>query len=579
MASKRVQIILAVCMALFMVLGLSQCQQITANDAQQDNQTSAQDIHSTSSLAGKFLSGKHALFIQDAPSASYYFEQALAHAPADKHLLHHSFITHYQNGNLDKAALIAGEMERVGIEFSPAYEPVITEAIRDRDWQALIALADKIDISEPNHILAAGLRAFSYVGLEEPETALGELDNLADYLQMRAIDMRALLSLQMGYLAEFRHQPEEAISHYRQIKQIDNPPPAIILMAASGLWRLGEIYESKTWLTQALPHTINSARLIARWEENNDLISVPPDLEQIIASFILEISGQSDSSFQADMLVPRAYLALSLSTHLETAHLALAKWFIQIENHNQALIHLNAIAPDSVYGLEMMVYKLRIVAKKNGIDAALAEINAYLEHPDLRHNPAALAFEQARLYRQAGDFLRRDQQFLAAIDFYQQALEAGGDDYRIYRNMGISFEQIKQDSQAEAAFFKALDVNYRDSITLNYLGYWWADQNRHLDEAIGYIQRAVELRPESGYYADSLGWAYFRLNAYDDAVIWLEHAIQITPTDPVISDHLGDVYWKLGRTFEARYKWQYAIDIGIDDELVDIIKKKIKNGL
>ena len=54
---------------------------------------------------------------------------------------------------------------------------------------------------------------------------------------------------------------------------------------------------------------------------------------------------------------------------------------------------------------------------------------------------------------------------------------------------------------------------------------------------------------------------------------------QLTPTDPLISDHLGDAYWKVGRLVEARYKWQQALDMGIENKYATIIMKKITDGL
>ena len=45
--------------------------------------------------------------------------------------------------------------------------------------------------------------------------------------------------------------------------------------------------------------------------------------------------------------------------------------------------------------------------------------------------------------------------------------------------------------------------------------------NRNLDEGLGLIRKAVDLRPSDGYIVDSLGWAYYRLGDYPQAVDWL----------------------------------------------------------
>ena len=41
-----------------------------------------------------------------------------------------------------------------------------------------------------------------------------------------------------------------------------------------------------------------------------------------------------------------------------------------------------------------------------------------------------------------------------------------------------------------------------------------ADRGVRLDEAVGYIKKAVQMEPQNGAYLDSLGWAYYKLGNY-----------------------------------------------------------------
>ena len=124
-----------------------------------------------------------------------------------------------------------------------------------------------------------------------------------------------------------------------------------------------------------------------------------------------------------------------------------------------------------------------------------------------------------------------------------------------------------------------MSLNPNDAVALNYLGYWWADEGRRLDEAIELIKKAVSLYPRSGAYADSLGWVYYKQEEYDEAVGWLETAIQLDPTDGIIADHLGDAYWQTGRTDEAYFKWQLALELGLEAEAEAVTRHKLQNGL
>ena len=126
---------------------------------------------------------------------------------------------------------------------------------------------------------------------------------------------------------------------------------------------------------------------------------------------------------------------------------------------------------------------------------------------------------------------------------------------------------------------RAIEIDPSDSFALNYLGYWWADEGRNLDQAINMIERAVGYRPESGFFVDSLGWVHFKLGRPERAVAYLERATMLEPADPEITGHLGDVYWVLGRYDEARFKWRLALSLSKDDEEQAMLRERLKSGL
>ena len=177
------------------------------------------------------------------------------------------------------------------------------------------------------------------------------------------------------------------------------------------------------------------------------------------------------------------------------------------------------------------------------------------------------------------DFFRINEQCDKAIKKYENVSKLKSNSGDIFRKLGICYEQTDQTQKAETAFGRALELNPNDLGALNYLGYWWADEGRNLKEAMELITKAVKLYPENGYYADSLGWVYFKIGNTKKAVTWLERAVQLAPDDAVIHDHLGDVYWHLGRLLEARYKWQFAYQMYTDKMKRREVSEKIKFGL
>jgi len=97
-------------------------------------------------------------------------------------------------------------------------------------------------------------------------------------------------------------------------------------------------------------------------------------------------------------------------------------------------------------------------------------------------------------------------------------------------------------------------------MALNYLGYMLADRGTRLDEALGYIRRAVAIDPQNGAYLDSLGWAYYKMGNYELAEENLRRAVDRMGDDPTINEHLGELYLKTGRLKLAANHWERSLE-------------------
>jgi tetratricopeptide (TPR) repeat protein len=112
-----------------------------------------------------------------------------------------------------------------------------------------------------------------------------------------------------------------------------------------------------------------------------------------------------------------------------------------------------------------------------------------------------------------------------------------------------------------------------------------ADHNTHLEEALSYIKRAVQLDPANGAYLDSLGWAYFKLGNYDMAEEQLHKASNRMASDPTVQEHLGDLYQKTGRLKLAAAHWERALQewaktvpAEVDQDSVAKTQKKLESA-
>jgi tetratricopeptide (TPR) repeat protein len=178
---------------------------------------------------------------------------------------------------------------------------------------------------------------------------------------------------------------------------------------------------------------------------------------------------------------------------------------------------------------------------------------------------------------------RGNEEFAAAAETYSKALALvpvpTKDQWRAFYYRGIAFEQQKIWDKSEADFRKALSLSPEEPTVLNYLGYAMIERKVNLNEALGMVKKAVELKPNDGYIVDSLGWAYFQLGDYEEAAVQIERAVDLNPADPIIGEHLGDAYWRVGRKLEAKFQWQHAKDNGPQPEDLKRIEGKLLNGL
>jgi len=125
---------------------------------------------------------------------------------------------------------------------------------------------------------------------------------------------------------------------------------------------------------------------------------------------------------------------------------------------------------------------------------------------------------------------------------------------------------------------KVIEINPKHADALNYLGYSYAEKGINLEDAHSLINRALDLKPDSGYIIDSLGWVFYKLGKYDEALKNLLRASEIVKDDPVILEHVGDVYNSVGQKENAKKYWEKAIELNEKEEgLKERVEKKIQN--
>lgn len=121
----------------------------------------------------------------------------------------------------------------------------------------------------------------------------------------------------------------------------------------------------------------------------------------------------------------------------------------------------------------------------------------------------------------------------------------------------------------------------------NDLGYAWADEGVHLDEAEQYIRIAIKAEPDNYAFLDSLAWVLYKREKFDEARQYLELALsQALRFDPVVLDHYGDVLYRLNEPDQARQQWEKALGLlaqqgrdGDDDEQAKNLRAAVEQKL
>ena len=156
----------------------------------------------------------------------------------------------------------------------------------------------------------------------------------------------------------------------------------------------------------------------------------------------------------------------------------------------------------------------------------------------------------------------------------REGVEKYPDSEEIAFQRAALLERVGRLRESEAAFRALIERHPGNAEALNYLGYMLADRGSKVEEALGFIQRAVALQPENAAFLDSLGWAYFRLGRTEEAERTLARAVQGSRDDPTILEHLGDAKTKLGKPAEALEVYRRALDR--EPEKPETLRKKIR---
>ena len=544
-------------LVMFLMPSACQTQQVTSDHVIASNIAAPVNLR-----AGHFLAARQAAYFNDVTGSADFYLATLQPDELNPELLQQGFVTQYRDGNIDMAAALARQLESINIKVPFTVEPAISQAITAADWDAVIVLSDQLAEDITATPLAGVIKSWALVASGQGDAGLAHLAESGKILAQDQNGLPIFIQVQLALMAEYLGYQDEAGDIAARLARSPTLPAKAALQTAGILGRAKQSQTASALLNK-LPYSFDHNQI------GPDQLAPPDGVAEFIANAIIDAAlAYRDPQF-INMVPARLQLALYLDPTHDAARFFLAQSWFELGQFDRARSTLAKINDPSIWALPRLLLLNDIDIRAGNLDIAIERFDAYvIGRPD-----------NGYLLKELGDLYRRDEQYAKARDSYLRAIATGFDSANLYRNLAISHERLDEDEQAEIYFKGALARDPDDPFTLNYLGYWWAESGRHLTQAIELIEQAVRLRPDSGFFVDSLGWVHYQLGNYQLAVEFLEKATMLEPEDAVIIAHLGDAYWQTNRHNEAQYKWRYAAQITKDSALQADLEKKLASGL
>lgn len=256
---------------------------------------------------------------------------------------------------------------------------------------------------------------------------------------------------------------------------------------------------------------------------------------------------------------------LGLGMRQAESHFYLAQIAESQGNRADAIGHYEQIV-DSQRGFEARTRIAYLKSVDGDVDGALFELD--------RVSPIGPE-QQDFLVQIRGEILTVHGRYEEAFQLYNEALADSDDTDLLYARAMVA-ERLGRMDILEQDLKSVIEREPDNAQALNALGYTLADRTDRLQEARGYIERALEISPADFYILDSMGWVLYRMGEFEQAVAFLEQARDLR-NDPEVAAHLGEVLWVLGDVDAARDVLESALrDTPDDERLLDLRQRLVE---
>ena len=471
------------------------------------------------------------------------------------------------SGDLEKAEQTLEQL----LDADPGSEDGMSELayiyLTRGDNQQAIDLLQGTAVNSSSTELLARL-AFAYQQREDLDSAI------QIYRQaLRSDENNIRLRGSLADLLSRSGKLEDALGEYHAIEAIDEGNLVVLLRLTQTYRELGRLSEAEDVLARARKYhpgnvdvTLNQALLK---EAQGDFEAAAELLRETLVQFERPDGKYSDEEAarrgalleQLGVLERRDRKFDEALTTFEAMRemgrqYQYRSWVQVIETHRQARA-LDAAIDAARSALKDFDNDTNLTLQLAGVLGEAGDVDEALDLVDSQEGGGSDPFQlQITLY-QIYERNRMFDEALEAVDGIESIGREGLDSFSHYLRGSIYFRMEDLD-RAEASYRRALEIDPDDAGTLNDFGYMLADNNRKLDEALRFLERAVEQEPNNSAYLDSLAWAHFRLHNMEEAERFMLRAIERNSSSPTQYFHLGEIYFATKRLLLAQRAWERA---------------------
>lgn len=530
------------------------------------------------SLAGSFLAAQSAGANGDDQAAVENYKRAIELDPENLNLKQSLFMAMTTNGNIleaiDLLKLIPAENQTQNVN----HVVVAANALKQKSWNQAITRIDRIKGADLDTMLAKLFGSWAYYGNRELDKAIERAEEITgpDWVQLITQYHMGLLFAASGKDKEAIVHLEKAISYKAVAAALTETYMHAVEALARAEAKSGNLEKAKRVTRDGLSLLPGNPGLAKLIQQLNEGAKVAPLITTAQG-------GASEIFFNVGSAISRQGGLPFAQSYLQIAR------FLMPENYEAQFALGKVFDRQKKYILANDLYEK---VPETSAFYRLAQLEIGLNLDQLGQVPEAEKILQGLIDKNPKDFqtvlslggvFGKHENYQKAVTLYDNAIALIDAPKRrhwsLFYRRGIANERTKHWEKAEQDFKKALALSPDQPDVLNYLGYSWIDKGINLEEGLNMVKRAVNLKPNSGFIIDSLGWAYFKLGKFEEAVVELERARDLMPSDPVVNDHLGDAYWHTGRKLEAVFQWKHALSDKPTDEDKAKITKKLKSGL